>query len=101
MKLINLSFSIFCGAKWGELKIEVLGISREQCLEVALNECTAIDLYKSCGWNKTVTVADYDAVPQTAGSMWYNKDFELFKMNPEKYVDFDWDEIELPYVVVN
>lgn len=101
MKLVKLSGSIFCGAAWSNRDIEVLAIDRDSALQSFLNECTAIDLRKSLDYGKRLEPIDYDLVKAVPQSMCVNKDFELFKLNPEKYIDLYWEEIELPYVIVN
>jgi hypothetical protein len=42
-----------------------------------------------------------NAHPETdVNSMWVNIDYEVFKENPEKYIDLDWDVQTLPIVKV-
>lgn len=101
MKLVKLSGSIFCGAAWSNRDIEVLAVDRESALQSFLKECSAIDLRKSLEYPKTLNQSDYDVLYGICEPMWDSKDFEVFKLNPEKYIDLYWEEIELPYVIVN
>lgn len=106
MELTTLSGRIFCGASWADIDIDVIGISKEQCLEYFLKECATIKL------GRTSTKVHYEDIEQdikdypnshpeiNPNSMWVNVDFELFKENPEKYIDLDWGVQTLPIVKV-
>lgn len=101
MQLVTLSGTIFCSANWDILEIEVMGISKEQCLEYFLKHCTGIHLIRSSKLKKVQLDIDcqewIDANPEFDK---FNVEFEVFKANPEKYIDLNWDIVTLPIVTV-
>ena len=105
MQLVTLSGTIFCGASWSDIEIEVIGTSKEECLAAFLKECCAIHLGRM---NTKIHYSDVQIdrdnwkYAHHFDSDWMGKniDFEIFKVNPEKYIDLYWEVTTLPFVNV-
>ena len=91
MELTTLSGTIFCGASWANIEIEVIGSSKEECLKHFLNQCQTIDLLKTNILNPSTIFSELvswkESHPDLYGKFGINAQYELFKVNPEKYIN--------------
>lgn len=106
MKLYELTATIFCGADWRYVDIQVLASTKEEAIECFLKKCGAIHLDRTNNKMNSIELKNFvkswkDAHRLVGGTIWDNLDFQIFKESPEKFVEFYWEEIELPKVTVS
>ena len=98
MKLIILKFNYWSTELKSLVTVKIIAENKEQATVKACRVTTDINLLKSLKEGASLPISDYNAVTNMP---WYsNLDWEVFKLNPEKYVNFEWSEMDIQDVEV-